>query len=130
MLIEQNAHQLGDGDGRVRIVELDHLILRQIVDTASGQMVSAQDIGQRAGAVEVLLHQAQPLSRRVIIVGIEYLGQLGSLYALTLGVQKLPAIKAVQVEGVIVAGDPQTQWLADSVTVADHRQIARDAAQG
>ena len=45
VLVNQHAQQLRDGDGRVRIVQLDHFVIRQLGQLAACQMMTAQDIG-------------------------------------------------------------------------------------
>ena len=45
VLVDQHAQQLRDGDGRVRIVQLDHFVIRQLGQLAACQMMTTQDIG-------------------------------------------------------------------------------------
>src|SRR5437870_5248220 len=54
-LVEQDPHQLGDGDCRVSIVELDGDLFGKRAPVNIGAPESSDQIGQRAGEQEVLL---------------------------------------------------------------------------
>ncbi len=56
VLIDQHAQQFRNGDGRVGIVELDYFVIRQLCQLTTRKMVATQNIGNRTGALEVLLH--------------------------------------------------------------------------
>ena len=60
-LVEQDPHQLGDGQRRVRVVELDGDLVGQRAPVGVASAEAAHEVGQRAGDEEVLLHEAQPL---------------------------------------------------------------------
>ena len=59
MLIDQQAHQLGDADGGMRVVELDCDLVRQQIEAAVMLAVAAQDVLQRRAGEEVLLLKAK-----------------------------------------------------------------------
>ena len=59
--VEQDAHQLGDGHRRVRVVELDGDLLGQRAPVGVAAAEAPHEVGQRAGDQEILLHEAQPL---------------------------------------------------------------------
>ena len=61
-LVEQDAHQLGDGQRGVRVVELDGDLVGQGRPVVAAPAEAADDVGQRAGDEEVLLHEPQPLA--------------------------------------------------------------------
>jgi hypothetical protein len=77
VLVDQQAHQLGDGDRRVRVVELDRELL---VEALSGRLlpaqVDAQHVLQRAGDEEVLLLEPQLLALDLLVVRVEHLGEV------------------------------------------------------
>ena len=74
-LVEQDPHQLGDGDGRVRIVELNCGPLGERAPLRIAAAESSDQIGQRARDEEVLLDEAQPLAASRGVVGIEHPGE-------------------------------------------------------
>ena len=74
-LVEQDPHQLGDGDGRVRIVELDGRPLGKRAPVGIAAAEASDEIGERAGDEKVLLDEAQPLATGRGVVGIEHPGE-------------------------------------------------------
>ena len=73
LLVDQHAHQLGDGDGRVRVVELNGHLLREAHEVGVRLQVAPHDVGDGAGDEEVLLLEAQLLAGLVLIVRVEHL---------------------------------------------------------
>ena len=71
-LVQQNSHQLGDGQGRVGVVELDGDLLGKLVPVGVAAPKAPHQVGQRAGDQEILLHEAQSLSQARGIVGIQH----------------------------------------------------------
>ncbi|MNN52179.1 hypothetical protein D3C81_1668620 [compost metagenome] len=63
MLVDQQAHQLGHGDRRVGVVELDGRRIRQVEQVVVHVQVAAQQVLQRGRDEEVFLAQAQFLAR-------------------------------------------------------------------
>lgn len=85
---------------------------------ASGQMMATQNIRYRAGALEVLLHQAQFFARRVVIVGIKHLRQFFRIDTLLFRPQESAVVEFGQIKRMRVGRLPQTQRLRDAVTIA------------
>ncbi len=118
VLVNQHAQQFRNGDGRVSIVQLNDLVIRQLMQFASGQMMATQNIRYRAGALEVLLHQAQFFARRVVIVGIKHLRQFFRIDTLLFRPQESAVVEFGQIKRMRVGRLPQTQRLRDAVTIA------------
>ena len=57
--VDQDAHQLGDGDARMRVVELDRGAVGQEMDVAVGAQMPAHEVLQRGGDEEIFLPQPQ-----------------------------------------------------------------------
>ena len=123
VLIKQHAQQLRDGDGRVGVVQLDHFIIRQLMQLVASQMVATQNIGHRAGALEVLLHQAQFFPRQMVVIRIQHLGQFFGVDTLLLRAQEIAVVEFGQVERMGMFRLPQAQRLRDVIAIAKHRQI-------
>ncbi len=121
VLINQYTQQLGNSDGRVSIVELDNFKISQLMKFTPSQMMAAQNIGYGAGALEVLLHQAQLFTCRVVVVRIQHFGQFFGVDTLLLCAQEITVVEFCQVKRMRVAGLPQTQRLRHAITVAENR---------
>ena len=124
-LVQQNAHQLGDGQGGMGVVQLDGRLLGQGVQAAElGQMVLA-DVADGSGGQKVLLAQAQDLALHVVVVGVEDLADELRRGVLADGVAVLAGVEALHVE-VRRFGLPQAQLgnagpvVALNVHVAGH----------
>jgi len=70
-LVEQDAHQLGDGDDRMGVVELDHDLRREVGPFLVAQLEATDDVTEAGGYEEVLLLQAQLLAARVAVVWVQ-----------------------------------------------------------
>ena len=55
IVIEQQAHELGDDERRVRVVDLDDVVLGKVAHRAVARTVGAQDALRRRGDEEILL---------------------------------------------------------------------------
>ncbi len=121
MLIQQHTQHLRDSDGGMRIVELNHFEVRQAMNAASRQMVTTQDIRHRTGALEILLHQAQPLASLMVVIGIEHFGQFCRLDARLLRLQKIAVVKRREIKRMRTHCLPKTQRQRHAVAVAGHR---------
>ena len=82
VLIHQDAHQLGDAEGGVGIVEVDGHLVGQVVQSAVDRHVVTDDGLHRSRAEEVLLGQTEELTLGMIVGGVQHLGNgigVGSL---------------------------------------------------
>ena len=61
-LVEQDAHQFGDGQRRVGVVELDGDLVGKAAPVGVVAAEPAHEVRQRAGDQEILLHEAQRLA--------------------------------------------------------------------
>ena len=72
VLIEQQAHQLGDGQHRVGVVEVDADLGGKLVKGAVLAQVAAQQVLHAGADKEILLMQTQFAPRRRGVVGVEH----------------------------------------------------------
>ena len=72
--VDEDAHEFGDGDRRVGVVELDRRVVAERVDVSVLFDVTADEIEKRSGGEEVFLSQAELLSSRRRVARIEHLG--------------------------------------------------------
>src|SRR5262249_2608529 len=99
-LIEQDAHQFGDSERRVSVIELDGNVVRQgrpVVALAGAETVD--DILQGATDHEVLLEEAQSPAGLGGIVGIEDTGERFGFHIFNNGAYEVPMRKLGEVEG-------------------------------
>ncbi|MCY1498344.1 hypothetical protein D9M68_323280 [compost metagenome] len=80
--IRQEAHQFGNGDGRVGVVQLNGDGVRQRGEVRILLQMPAQDVLQRGGGEEIFLAQPQFLAGRRRVGGVENAGQAFRLVAL------------------------------------------------
>ena len=74
MDVVKEALEFDDGDGGVRVVELNDDLFGEILPSFVVLAETAEDVVQRAGNEEVLLHEAQFLAALGLVIGIEDLG--------------------------------------------------------
>ena len=69
--VDQDAHQLGDGEARMGVVELHRGLRRQAAQLAVGGEMALDQILQRGRDEEIFLAQPQFAARRALVVRIE-----------------------------------------------------------
>ena len=128
-LVEQDPEQLGDGNRRVRIVELDGRPLGEQAPLRVAAAESPDEIGQRAGDEKVLLHEPQLLATRRRVVGIEdprqrLRGQRPGQRA-----DELAVAECLEIEEIRGGRRPQAQRVDRLAAVTDDGSIVRDTDQ-
>ena len=130
VLVHEDAHELGDNERRVRVVNVDNVVLGEGAHVAPGAAMVADDVLRGGGDEEVLLLEAQGLALHVVVGGVEHLGDdlgqgalLHALYVLALG-------EAVHIEAVGAVGLPEAQGVDLAAAEAGDEHIARDGEDG
>ncbi len=126
VLVHENAHQLGDDHGRVRVVDLDRVVVGEGADVAPGLHVLAHDVLRGGGQEEILLAQTQGLALDVVVGGIEHLGDDLGHRALFHRLDVFALGEAVHIERVGAVGLPQAQRVDGLAGVADDQHVAGD----
>ena len=129
-LIQQDAHQLGDGQRRVGVVELDRDLLGQRVPVVAPAAEPRHDIGQRAGDQEILLDEPQALAAGRRVVGIEDPRERLGGDLLVDGVEEVAAAEFAEVEVPVRRRAPESQRVDRPAAVADDRPVIRQAHEG
>ena len=122
-LVEQDSHELGDGQRRVGVVELDGDLPGKRVPVGIGAAEAPHQVRQRARDEEVLLHEAQCLSHARGVVGIEHPRQRFGGEPLGQRAHELAAAERLEVEGLGRRGRPEAERVDRLAAVADHRAI-------
>ena len=125
--VEEDAHHFGDGDCRVRIVQLDGDLLGEELPVVVVQLLEAADnVLQGGGAQEVLLLEAQFLTVHGGVVRVENLrNRFGEFHVLHGG----DVVAVVEVAEAGVVGGlraPEAQVVHGVVLVARNRSIVRE----
>ena len=127
LLIQQQAHQLGSGEGGVGIVELDGHLVGEGMDFVAVGPEAAQDVVERAGDEEVLLLEAQVAPLLNVVVGVQHLGDVfGEGFGLV-GLHVLAGVEEGEVEFLGGLGRPQAQVVDGVVAVAGDGQVVGHA---
>ena len=78
-VVHQDAHQLGNHQRGVGIVDLDDVLLVEVLQGAVVLDVLAGDGLHGSGDEEILLLQAQGLALVVVVLGIEHLADTSAM---------------------------------------------------
>ena len=131
VLVQQDADQLGDGHGGVRVVDVDGHLVREdgpVVTVDVDEVLHGVLDG--GGGEEVLLLEAQLLALVAVVVGIEDLGDdLGQL-ALLHGLHILAAVEVHHVDLLHGLGAPGAQEVDLRAVVAHHGDVVGHGLHG
>jgi hypothetical protein len=122
-LVVEKAHEFRPGDGRMRVVELDRHLLRQLPQVVELRLEPAQEVAQRGGGEEVFLLEPQRLAALGRVVGVEHAGN-GARQRLGLGRRGIVApVEAVEVEELRRQRAPEPQRVGPAGLPAHHRRV-------
>ena len=76
LLVDEDAHQLGDGDRRMGVVQLDRGAIGEAPQVRVEALEVGEDVGDRAGDEEVLLLEAELFPVLGVIVRVENFGDV------------------------------------------------------
>ena len=127
VVIDEQAHQLGDRDDRVRVVELEDDPLGQVAYVEVGGLGVLDEVVQAARDEEVLLLKSQLLALRSGVLGVEHLGDVLGEGLAAHRLRIVAGVENVEVEGPCRPGAPQAQGVDDAVLVAGDHVVVTDA---
>ena len=108
--VHQQAHQFGNGNSRVCVVQLQGVVVSELIQRQATLFVLTNNILQRAGTEEVLLNQAQIFALRCGIFGVEYAGDGVAIDQVATRFEVFTLVVLVQIDGVGTGmALPQTQ---------------------
>src|SRR5688572_8129665 len=125
MLVDEQPHELGDGDRRVRVVQLYGGQLWQPGDRLALHREHPQHVLQRARHEEVLLREPQPLADLGIVVRIQYLGERLRHDFLAHGAVVIADVEVLEVERLDGLAAPEPQGVAVVHVIAEYRYVGR-----
>ena len=123
-VVHQDAHQLGNHQRGVGIVDLDDVLLVEVLQGAVVLDVLAGDGLHGSGDEEILLLQAQGLALVVVVLGIEHLADSVRHGSLLRRLQVLALTEQLHVDGLGAAGLPQAQGVDVVGVVAGDLHVA------
>ena len=126
-IVDQQAHQLGHGDGRVGVVELNGPVVGEVLNGQSTVVEAPQHVLQRAADEKVLLLQAQTPAFVGPVVGIQHLGERLAAHLFLNSAVVIADVEGIEVEAFGGIGTPQPQPVADVDPIAQHRHVMGDA---
>ena len=131
LLVHEDAHELGDHQAGVRVVDVERHALGQLGQVlAIGALVVLDRILQRGGGEEVVLLEAQHLALVVLVLGVEHLGDDLGQFALLGCARKVAPAEGGQVDALGRAGAPQAQAVDDVGIIADDGDVIRHGDDG
>ena len=125
VVIEQQAHELGDDERRVRVVDLDDVVLGKVAHRAVARAVGAQDALRRRGDEEILLADAQGLALDVVVRRVEHLRDDLGHRALLEALDIAAGGEEIHVEVVRAVRLPEAQGVDAPVAIRRDEHIAR-----
>ncbi len=108
-LNHQQTNQLGNGNDRVRVVELYRKHLREIVKRAVLCLMLFQRIGKRSRTEEILLFEAQCLALAGVIIGIQTAREILCSNGLGSRLQIMLVVEGVEIKCIDRLSLPQAQ---------------------
>ena len=128
--VHQDAHQFGDSQSRMRIVELDGCFFGQFAQIRVCFQETAHNIADGAGYEEVLLHQAQFLTGFDGVGGVKDFGDCFGFDFLFNGFDITAFVKGFDIQFVGRSGREQTQIVDGFSAVTDDGHVIGNADDG
>ena len=125
LLIDQETHQFGNRESRMGIVQLDHIVFREIFQGCTGKFDSGDDILKGRAHKEILLFQTQFLAFIVVVVRIEDPGDVSGKRSFQIRIHIITLIEFGKIEFADRFRRPQTQRVDRVVAVSRDRGVVR-----
>ena len=130
LFIHEDAHELGYGDSRMRVVELDGGLGGELAPGKAVAVFEApNDVGQRARDKEILLYEAKFFAGLGGVVRIEHLGDGFRDGLLPQGIHIAAFVEDFEVEVLVSLSLPKSKHVHGAAIVADDRNVPRQAEE-
>mmetsp|Transcript_12381 Transcript_12381/g.42919 ORF Transcript_12381/g.42919 Transcript_12381/m.42919 type:complete len:540 (+) Transcript_12381:442-2061(+) len=123
LAVDEEAHELGDADGRVRVVELHAHLAGQLPPLPRPLLEPPQDVLQRGAHEEVLLLEPQLLAHVRVVDGVQHAADALSAPLRLDRLVEVPGVEAREVELRARAAAPQPQVVRVVRPVAGHGHV-------
>ena len=124
--VDQNAHQLGDRDCGMGVVELDGGVISERADVLVLLDVAANEVKQGSGSKEILLPQAQFLAGGRGVTWIEHLGDRLGPHRVRQRADEIAGVEGVELERIRGARRPKAERVHVFAAPADDRRVVGD----
>jgi hypothetical protein len=128
--VDQDAHQLGDGEARMGVVELHRGLLREVAQAAVGGEVAVHEVLQRGRDEEIFLAQPQLTACRALVVRIEEFADRFGACLLGAGRDVVAGVEDVELERIGRMRRPQPQRVDVLAAPADDRRVVGHRLDG
>mmetsp|Transcript_41521 Transcript_41521/g.96930 ORF Transcript_41521/g.96930 Transcript_41521/m.96930 type:complete len:774 (+) Transcript_41521:686-3007(+) len=127
--VDEEAHELSDTDGRVRVVELHRNLGGKLVHRAAGLggEEGLDHVLKGGRDKEVLLLQAELLAGPVVVVGVENLGDLEGALAGGEGLVVVTLVELAEVNVLVGHGGPEAEGVGVERVVAGDGGVVGDS---
>ena len=130
IIIHQNAHQFRNRYRRMGIVELEGHFLMELPDIRVLPHIFCNRSLYGCGNEEILLFQAQLLTRIMVIVGVQNLHDISRQIFLLHRLLIIPLVKGIQLEAFHGFRIPDAQGVHDAISISDNRHIIGNRLYG
>ncbi len=127
VLVDQQPHELGDGDRGMRIVQLHRELLMELLDGKVLPPQDAEHVLKGAGDEEELLLQAQFLAAQLVIVRVENLAEVLRGDLLVHRAVVVAAVEDGEIEGLGRFRPPQPQGVRRVGAITEDERVVRHA---
>ena len=128
--VDQQAHQFGDRDRGMRVVELDRHVVGERRELAVLRLVPAQEVLQRGRREEELLPQPQLVPGRRLVARIEHARDRFEPHAVGQRADVIAAIEVVEPQRIRRPRRPQPQRVDVAPAPAGDRRVVGDRVDG
>ena len=131
LLIDQDAHELGDGQRRMRIVDVEDNLIRQHVPVGAVYLLEVvQSVLNRRGGQEILLLEAQLLAFLVVVLRIQNLRDGLDQRTILVRRSVIAAVELDHIDGRDGAGRPGAQHVDHVAVIAQDRHVVGNSLHG
>jgi len=128
IFVKQQAHQLGDRQHRMRVVQVDHHLFRQLADVLMGDEIAVQDVVEAGRDKEVFLAQAQFLAGDGGIIRIQHARNVFGVVFVFDRRKVIALIELGQIDLAARFGRPQPQGVGRIHIIAGNDVVVGDRA--
>ena len=128
--VDQNPHQLGDGEAGMGVVELHGGLRRQPAQLPVGYQMALDQVLQRGRDEEIFLAQPQLAARRALVIRIQELADRFGAGFFRDGAEIVAGVEDVELERIGRARRPQPQRVDVLAAPAHDRGVVGDRLHG
>ncbi len=126
--VHQQAHQFRNRQTRMRVVDVDDDLLRQLAPVRAVELLEVlEDVLETGGGEEILLLQAEQLAFVVVVFGVEDVGDSFRQFLFLRRLHIVAVVEVAQVNALRGAGAPQAQAVDGGGVIAHQRHVVGDS---